>query len=590
MKKYLTIAVIIFFLPTYCLASQVFTNKDILFSPSNNLGDFLKEYAGINLLTDGELGQKRTINIRGNRAINVLIIVNDQILNSPFDNQADLSQIPLESIETIEIISDPDPVIYGINSSGGVIKITTLKQKNNIPYSTIKITWGDFSEKSYDFCYGNVYEKLSYFFSIIRTSGLGKDYNKEYTGQNFLADLSYKFDSTFHLDYSTNLYNNNIGNNIILYNTSSIHNRRKVNEKYEKIEINKDLDSIGRINFVFASHIIETKFDSLFTKEDFLKQDLKVSHEKLWSNNFKLILGYELNRYSFYSIRNSAVLQPEITDHSYFFQTQFSPIEKTKIKFGYRFMTPENYSKIAIPGIDVNYKIIDNLNVDTYYSQNYTLPNFIYLYGDNLTLKSSNTALKSEKSETFGININILNERQIKKPLFLQLKFYRTNFYNYLTLDKFDNYGNFIALNRLDAFSENSEIYFNAEFFRYFTSELGYAYINAREKNTKFFLPYEPNRKATYYLTFNKKFYEGDLDLNMKIGGENVGHSYESLDNANFLSPYSLLNAKIVVKIIDVNFYFSAANIQNTKYKTINSDSFMPEKRIDFGFKWDFWD
>src|SRR5262245_30346053 len=113
-------------------SSTVITAEDIAHSPSNNLPDILAQVPGVQLTSlfgSAVNGVKTSVDLRGFGAFalsNTLILVNGRRLNDVDMSQVDLSTIPLNSIERIEITrGNSGAVLYGDNAVGGVINIVT---------------------------------------------------------------------------------------------------------------------------------------------------------------------------------------------------------------------------------------------------------------------------------------------------------------------------------------------------------------------------------------------------------------------------------------------------------------------------------
>ncbi len=113
-------------------SSTVITAEEIAHSPSNNLPDILAQVPGVQLTSlfgSPVNGVKTSVDLRGFGAAataNTLILINGRRLNDIDLAQVDLSTIPLNSIERIEITrGNSGAVLYGDNAVGGVINIVT---------------------------------------------------------------------------------------------------------------------------------------------------------------------------------------------------------------------------------------------------------------------------------------------------------------------------------------------------------------------------------------------------------------------------------------------------------------------------------
>jgi len=129
-------------------SSTVITAQDIARSPSYNLPDILAQVPGVQLTTlygVGANGARTSVDLRGFGAFatsNTLILVNGRRLNDVDMAQVDLSTIPLQSIERIEITrGNSGAVLYGDNAVGGVINIV-LKSGVGGPPVTVRAEAG----------------------------------------------------------------------------------------------------------------------------------------------------------------------------------------------------------------------------------------------------------------------------------------------------------------------------------------------------------------------------------------------------------------------------------------------------------------
>ncbi len=67
------------------------------------------------------------IRIRGFRQREVAVLIDGVPVSSPYDGQLDLSNLPVQTIERIDVIKGASSVLYGANAMGGVINIITRK-------------------------------------------------------------------------------------------------------------------------------------------------------------------------------------------------------------------------------------------------------------------------------------------------------------------------------------------------------------------------------------------------------------------------------------------------------------------------------
>ena len=116
---------------------EIYTKKDIQKSKSINIYEFLNEQSSVvTMPASGNIFTQK-LDLRGYGITdgyqNIVVVVDGRRLNNPDMTPQLLSSIPLNTIETIEILKGNGSVRYGDNATAGVINITTNgKYKNSI--------------------------------------------------------------------------------------------------------------------------------------------------------------------------------------------------------------------------------------------------------------------------------------------------------------------------------------------------------------------------------------------------------------------------------------------------------------------------
>ena len=90
----------------------------------------------------GAEGATKSVSIRGSTSSQVLVLLDGIRLNSSRDGGVDLSSIPMEIIDHIEIVRGGESSLYGSSAIGGVINIVTKKAEK--PSISLSVTNGSY--------------------------------------------------------------------------------------------------------------------------------------------------------------------------------------------------------------------------------------------------------------------------------------------------------------------------------------------------------------------------------------------------------------------------------------------------------------
>ena len=118
-------------LTTDVLASPSFvtvvTQQDILASGASDVAGALARVSGVVVNDYGPDGSTKTLSIRGSTSSQVLVLVDGIRMNSSFDGWVDLSRIPLDTVDRIEVVRGGASSLWGTGAVGGVINVITKK-------------------------------------------------------------------------------------------------------------------------------------------------------------------------------------------------------------------------------------------------------------------------------------------------------------------------------------------------------------------------------------------------------------------------------------------------------------------------------
>ncbi len=109
---------------------SVVTADDIKAANAKSLDEVITRVVGVQVSKSGSEGTFSTMRIRGvPSSAQVAIIIDDQPYGGfSADQNVDISQIPVENIDRIEVVRGGSSVLYGANTTGGVVHIFTKKK------------------------------------------------------------------------------------------------------------------------------------------------------------------------------------------------------------------------------------------------------------------------------------------------------------------------------------------------------------------------------------------------------------------------------------------------------------------------------
>lgn len=184
---------------TIPVATEVLDTKDIHASNAKDVGEALRSVGASLIKSYGTVGSLESVSLRGSTDSQVLILVDGQKLNNAQQGSVDLSSIPLDAIERVEVVKGGNSAMYGSDAVGGVINIITKApaRKSSIDYS-VKGLFGTYGTKVYNASLGQGINGFDYFLSYNRTQSTGNYDYTDLTGKSVeMKNADTKADNIF---------------------------------------------------------------------------------------------------------------------------------------------------------------------------------------------------------------------------------------------------------------------------------------------------------------------------------------------------------------------------------------------------------
>lgn len=177
----------------YKLSSDVTVIDEEMINASNasTVAQILSQQLGVNIYDNGTV-KTASVDIRGfgdtaNR--NVLFLVNDRRVNPVDISGPDLLQIPLDSVQRIEIVRGFGSVLYGDNAVGGVVNIITKEGKGKLS-GKLSTTYGSYDSRSASSEVSGSTKHISYYAYTDYDDQHGYRENSDVLAKNFQTRLS----------------------------------------------------------------------------------------------------------------------------------------------------------------------------------------------------------------------------------------------------------------------------------------------------------------------------------------------------------------------------------------------------------------
>lgn len=125
------------------LNATIVTRAEIEQRQSQTVADVLRGEQGVIVNQTGQPGGNTSVFLRGGNGSHTLVLIDGVRVNRPYDNTFNFADLPVDSVERIEILRGPQSTIYGSEALGGVINIIT-KQGVGQPTGSAMVEGGSF--------------------------------------------------------------------------------------------------------------------------------------------------------------------------------------------------------------------------------------------------------------------------------------------------------------------------------------------------------------------------------------------------------------------------------------------------------------
>jgi len=127
-------------------AVSVVTREEIELKSPAVAGDVLQGVPGLDVQRSGSAGSRENVKIRGGKSTNTLVMIDGFPVNSPTAAEFDISSLPVDGFERVEIVRGAQSALYGSNAMSGVVNFIPRKGEEGRQYGAA-LAGGSFSTR-----------------------------------------------------------------------------------------------------------------------------------------------------------------------------------------------------------------------------------------------------------------------------------------------------------------------------------------------------------------------------------------------------------------------------------------------------------
>ena len=553
---------------------QVISAEFIKNSAATNVADLLQQVAGVDIRRRGTAGSQADLYIRGGGFDQTLLLIDGIKMDDAQTGHHTMNAaLPIEVIERIEIIKGPAARVFGQNAFTGAINIVTKNTLANT--ASVNIEAGSFGQLNGSVTVGKEFENSSIIAHVGILTSDGYRHNSDYENKNYLL-------------------------------------KGVFNKKEQPIEViatffDKKFGANGFYASATATEQYEETQSSLFgASTTFRTEKFKITPRVYWKRgqdeyiyirdnpsvyrNLHITnkVGVETNA-SYTSdigitgfgvdisrvfISSNNLGKRNRTMVNLFLEHRFKALnDKLDITPGIAVTYFSDFKFHAFPGLDIGFKLSDNLKAYGNLGVTYRIPTYTDLYyNDRSTIGNSN--LKPEEAFAQEIGLKFNSGRFTSSVAIFNRD--ADNLIDFIRPDVTSKYeATNIAKVNTKGFELNTETRFKLNEFNQ-TLSFGYNYLNddILDQN-KDLSRYSLNTLKHQFITrFESKLFKNvRQNIIYKHAERTIGTSYNVWD------------ASVIVAVNKFNFTVTANNIFNAEY--IESGFVpMPPSSLLFGLRY----
>ncbi|ADQ15595.1 TonB-dependent receptor plug domain-containing protein [Halanaerobium hydrogeniformans] len=533
---------------------EIITREDIEKRNVETAADILTYVPGVNInIGDGREGAEENATIRGSAPNQVLVLVDGQPLNDLRTGRFDLSLIPAELIEDIEIVKGPASAQYGANAVGGLISITTRSGEEDLELTNLRTNFASYNTQSYNLNHFGFSENLSYNLMAknYRSDGFNEDQKKQ---SSLFTKFDYKLDDHSQIGAS------------LRYTDTDRGDPRDRNYEDLNLNFNWDLNQEDREQSLKLSYHENTYTDDSGIRGRRVHDTDKIYldfNRRNYYDDHNLSYGFNIARSS---IDSDTYDQQSNIDGAVFVQDNWQLNDKTRIHLSGRYDIHDEFGSEFSPKVGINYLLNPNLSFFASAGEAFRAPDYRELYlpdAGMVNIVGGNPDLDPEKSRNYETGL-----RYIEGRTRAELNLFRKDIEDLIDLifveegvKRYQNIG--------EATVQGGEVVLAYGITSDLNLDLSYMYLDAVDEESGEKLPLRPEHSLN--LAFDYSGNNFNLRLDNKYVGEREDEYEDDDDNIVrvILDSYMVSDLTLSREVFrDTQFKISINNIFAEEYES----------------------
>jgi outer membrane receptor for ferrienterochelin and colicins len=502
---------------------EVITQAELEAANVQTAQEALNLLPGVNVNGDG------CLRVRGMEGRQTLILIDGQRYYGGHDG-VDLSNIPVEMIEQIEVVKGPASALYGSDALGGVINIITKKKANG---GVLAINGGSRGSKNYDV-----------------NTGFG---GGKFTG---LANFAYREadrDANETAGYDEKMFNFSLGYN---FNPQS---KLEVSPYYSKRYQEYDARTYEReglnLNWKYAPDELSRLYvrgslltykqwtDSRATDQITDSNEVELGYSRLLGTQHLVTAGAQNHMENINDRGKKYEKDQQI--NSFFVQDEID-LTPLQIVLGTRVDHHELWGSELNPNLSIAYQINERGRIRGSVGRAFAAPTLSKLYASDYKMGAyrvhANPDLKPEKSLGYQLGLDY----ELSQRVGLETTLFRNDIDDLLSNTKtiISGVKHMNWVNIGEATTEGVEVNLRVRCSDRLKSVWGYTYLKTRDKTTGKELVERPHNVISLSLDW-----QGPYEIQTRLTGKYFGKRYSNTANTIELDDYTTVELSVEKKL-----------------------------------------